>query len=68
MAYPPLLKNGVVDLELLSAASGIMVQRFMQLTEYKFDRARQRAASRNRAHTLMHPKQQQRKNQNVTLT
>jgi hypothetical protein len=66
MAYPPLLKNGVVDLELLSAASGIMVQRFMQLTENKFDRARQRAASRNRAHTLMHPMQQQ--NQNVTLT
>ena len=54
MAWPkqPLFQNGIVDLELLSAASGILVQLLTQLTVYKLDWVRQRAASCKRAHTL----------------
>ena len=54
---PPVSENGIVNLELLSAARGILVQLLTQLTVYKVDRVRQRAASCKQAHTL-DPKQQ----------
>jgi len=53
-AWPkqPLYENGIVDLELISVARGILVQLLTQLTVYKLDWVRQRAASCKQAHTL----------------